>query len=181
MRSLRPLPRTIIIAAAFAFAACGGAEAPGNPDPGPSPSPTAAGPGGVVAGNYILTVTPAAGCVMRNAASFPMAATAGGTSPHPGVQVVLRGSDVLQIEFLSAGETLTGGLGTTEQGALATEAVRVWMRTIGTGSVQRAADGRGQIVSGRMAGYLAYGQVNGSEGALGSCDALEHTFTLRAQ
>ena len=134
-----------------------------------------------MAGNYILQVTPAAGCVMRNVASFPMAASAGGTTPHPGVQVILRGSDVLQIEFLSAGDSVTGGLGTTEQGALANESVRVWMRTIGTGPVQRAADGRGQIVAGRMAGYLAYGSASGGEGTLGSCDSLEHSFTLRTQ
>jgi hypothetical protein len=171
----------LALSAALGVAACGGAEAPGGPGPLPSASPTPPAAGGVVAGNYILQVTPAAGCVMRNAASFPMAASAGGTMPHPGVQVVLRGSDVLQIEFLSTGVSVTGGLGTTEQGALANESVRVWLRAIGTGPVERAADGRGQIVAGRMAGYLAYGSASGGEGTLGSCDSLEHSFTLRVQ
>ena len=171
-----------MVAAALAVAGCGGSEAPGRPDPIPSTSPSpGGGPGGALAGNYILQVTPAPGCVMRNVASFPMAASAGGTNPHPGVQVILRGSDVLQIEFLSAVDSVTGGLGTTEQGALANESVRVWMRTIGTGTVTRASDGRGQIAAGVMAGYLAYGSANGGEGTLGSCDSLAHTFTLRTQ
>jgi hypothetical protein len=169
------------MSAALALAGCGGAEAPGGPDPVPSTSPTPGGPGGALVGNYILQITPAAGCSMRNPVSFPMAASAGGTAPHPGVQVVLRGSDVLQIEFLAEGNTVTGGLGTTEQGALADEAVRVWTRTIGAGPVQRAADGRGQIVAGTLAGYLAYGSAIGGEGTLGSCDSLAHSFTLRTQ
>jgi hypothetical protein len=160
---------------------CGGAEAPNDPDPQPSPSPTAPAAGGAIAGRYLLRLTPAPGCGMNGSASFPMNAVAAGTAPHPGVQVVVVGSDVLELEFRSDDGAMTGGLGTTEQGALAAESIRVWVRTIATGAVQRAADGRGEITSGRMGGYLAFGSAQGSEGSLGSCDSTAHTFTLRAQ
>ena len=179
MRRLRSTPRRAALLAALFSTVCGGSEAPNNPDPSPTPSaPTS---GGAVAGPYLLRVTPAAACGMGGAASFPMTAVAAGTAPYPGVQVLVAGSDVLELEFRSAGDAMTGGLGTTEQGALASEALRVWVRTIATGAVTRAADGRGEIVTGRMAGYLALGHASGPEGSLGSCNSTDHTFSLRTR
>jgi len=181
MRRLRSIPRRAALVAALLSTVCGGSEAPNNPDPQPSPSPTAPVSGGAIAGRYLLRLMPASTCGMGGSASFPMNAVAAGTTPHPGVQVVLVGSDVLELEFRSSTDAMTGGLGTTEQGALANEAIRVWVRTMATGPVQRAADGRGEIASGRMAGKLAFGNAQGPEGSLGSCDSTAHTFTLRTQ
>ena len=114
--------------------------------------------------------------------TFPMTAVAAGTSPHPGVQVLVVGDvRLLELEFLSAATTLTGGLGTTEDGILANEGVRMWIHAIGTGPVTRAADGRGQIAAGQLAGYVAFGFANGSEGSLGSCDSVAHSFALRVR
>jgi hypothetical protein len=113
--------------------------------------------------------------------SFPMNAAAAGASPYPGVQVVLAGSETLELELLSSAGTVTGGLGATEEGVLANEAVRMWIHAIGTGPVTRAADGRGQVASGRLAGYVAFGHANGEEGSLGSCTAVDHSFVLRVR
>ena len=179
MRRLRSTPRRAALVAALFSTVCGGAEAPNNPDP--SPSPTTPISGGAIAGRYLLRLTPASTCGMNGSASFPMNAVAAGTTPHPGVQVLLAGSDVLELEFLSSTDAMTGGLGTTEQGALANESIRVWVRTIATGAVTRATDGRGEITSGRMGGYVAFGSAQGNEGSLGSCESTSHTFTLRAQ
>jgi hypothetical protein len=158
---------------------CGGADPPNGPSsPSPPPSPQTVGP---VAGAYRLEIRPAAACAMGGPLAFPMVASAAGTAPYAGVQVLLAGSDPLELELLSAASTLTGGFGTTEQGALANESIRLWIRAIGSGPVTRAADGRGEVVSGRLAGYVAFGHAGGEEGSLGACDSVEHTFTLRGR
>jgi len=167
------------LAAIALIVACGGADGPQDPSsPSPSPSPQAAGP---VAGPYLLEIRPAAGCGMGGPLTFPMTAAAAGVTPYPGVQVLLAGSDTLELELYSAASTLTGGLGTTEQGALANEAVRLWMHAVGSGAVTRSADGRGQVATGRLSGYVAFGHAGGPEGSLGSCDSVEHSFALRVR
>ncbi len=82
-------------------------------------------------------------------------------------------------EALSATFTLRGGLGTTLEGVLADEGARLWLHVIANGQVQRASDGRGQIVTGTLAGYLALGGFSGQEGELGTCTATDHAFSLR--
>jgi hypothetical protein len=111
-----------------------------------------------------------------------MVAAAAGTSPHPGVQVVLDGNPgELEWEFLSENFTLRGGLGTTGDGVLSNEATRLWTHSIGMGSVTRASDGRGEVVTGNLMGYVALGGANDGEGALGTCSARDHTFSLRTR
>ena len=159
---------------------CGGADAPTGPGTvSPSPSTAPVG-GGVVAGRYVLRVTPSASCPMRATLAFPMDAVAAGTTPHPGVQLLVAGSDILEFELLSEAQRVSGGLGTTEAGALSNEGTRLWIRVIGNGAVTRGADGRGEVVTGRLAGYVAFGSAQGSEGSQGACDATDHAFTLRA-
>jgi hypothetical protein len=109
-----------------------------------------------------------------------MVAAAAGLSPHAGVQVVLDGNPAeLELEFLSENVTLRGGLGTTEQGVVSNEGLRLWLHAIGTGTLTRASDGRGEIAGGNLMGYLALARPSDVEGALGTCSALDHTFTLR--
>jgi hypothetical protein len=111
-----------------------------------------------------------------------MQAAAGGASPHPGVQVLLEGDGSrFELEFLSTDVALRGGLGTTADGVLANEGLRVWINAIGNGPVFRTADGRGQILSGTLAGDIALAAADGEEGDLGSCHATDHAFSLRAQ
>ena len=156
---------------------CGG---PGTPTPSPTPS---AQPGGPVVGRYTVQVVPAAGCAMPSAAlSFPMQAAEAGTSPYKGVQVLLEGDGSrFELEFLSTEVALRGGLGTTEEGVLANEGRRLWIRAIGAGSVLRGADGRGEVLTGTLSGYLALGEANGEEGDLGTCSSASHAFRLRAR
>lgn len=173
-------PAWAALAATVLIVNCGGADGPQGPSsPSPSASPSA---GGAVAGAYLLEVRPAATCTMGGPLTFPMTAVAAGVSPYPGVQVVVVGdARLLELEFLSAATTLTGGLGATEEGILANEGIRMWIHAIGTGPVTRAADGRGQVVAGRLAGYVAFGHAGGEEGSLGSCDSVEHSYTLRVR
>lgn len=167
------------------IAGCGGKDAPNDPSsPRPSASPSSQA-GGAIAGPYVLEIRPAASCGMRGPMTFPMVATAaspGGAGPYPGVQALVVGEgETLELEVLSAASAIAGGFGTTERGALASEAVRVWMHALGTGSVTRAADGRGQVAAGRLAGYVAYGHASGPEGSLGACDSADHAFSLRVR
>ena len=169
----------LILAAAAFPAACGGADAPTGP--GPSPSPSVSTTPGAVVGRFQLRITPAPGCNMGGSATFPMLAAAAGASPYPGVQaLVTGGGDPLQVELMSRSLTMSGGFGTTELGALADESLRLWVRAIGSGPLVRAADGRGEIVTGRLAGYVAFGHALGPEGSLGECTAVDHSFALRA-
>jgi hypothetical protein len=172
--------RTAAALLALTLTTCGGLDAPmgpGSPSPSPSASPAA---GGTIVGRYLLRITPASGCPMSSAVSFPMVAAAAGTSPHPGVQVLVASSEAFEAELLSESNTVNGGFGTTEAGVMTNEGTRLWIRVIANGAVLRAADGRGEVVTGRMAGYLAYGPISGLEGSLGACDSAAHQFTLRA-
>lgn len=180
MPSLTPLRRASALLAIVFVIGCGGADAPQGPSSPPPSSPSPQG-GGALAGPYLLEVLPAASCGMGGPLTFPMTAAAAGSSPHPGVQALLAGSDTLELELLSSAGTVTGGFGTTEDGALANESVRIWLHSIGTGAVTRAPDGRGQIASGRLAGYVAFGHAGGEEGSLGSCDSTAHSFVLRVR
>jgi hypothetical protein len=161
--------------------ACG--PNPGMPTPSPSPSPSGVQLGGPVTGRYVIQITPSATCAMsRPTLTFPMAAADAGASPHPGVQVLLDPNGFrFEWEALSLASafTLRGGLGTTQEGVLADENTRLWLHAIASGQIQRAGDGRGQIATGTLAGYLALGGFNGQEGELGTCTATDHAFTLR--
>jgi hypothetical protein len=180
-RSWRRPARPAATVALVWLAACG--SNPGTPTPSPSPSPSGVQLGGPVTGRYVIQITPSATCTMsRPTLSFPMAAADAGASPHPGVQVLLDPNGRwFEWEALSLVSTFTlrGGLGTTEVGVLADENQRLWLHTIASGQVQRASDGRGQIGSGTLSGYLALGSFNGQEGELGTCTATDHAFTLR--
>jgi hypothetical protein len=153
---------------------------PGTPTPSPDPT---AQPGGPVVGRYVAQVTPGAGCALsRSPLSFPMQAAAAGTAPYPGVQVLLEGDGSrLELELLSSANTVRGGLGTTEEGVLANEGLRVWVRGIASGSVFQGIGGRGQVPTGTLSGMIALANANGTEGQLGTCTATDHAFTLRAQ
>jgi hypothetical protein len=111
-----------------------------------------------------------------------MEAALAGSYPYPGVQFVLEGAPAsLELEFLYTNSTLRGSLGTTGDGVLSSEGLRFWIHAIGTGPVTARRDGRGEVVTGSLMGYLAVGGANDEEGALGICSALDHTFTLRVR
>jgi hypothetical protein len=173
-------PRVLAVVLAALLPACG-SPPPDGPDGTPTPTPST--PPGPVTGRYVLQITPAAACRAPIATfSFPMDAAVGGTAPKAGTQVVLTGDPgALEAEFLNEGQSLRGGVGTTADGALATESLRLWVRVIGSGPVVRATDGRGEVRTGTMNGNLAFGGAGGEEGELGSCSASNHTFVLAAR
>lgn len=171
--------RALLVLTALVWTACGSSPA----GPTPSPSPTAPVPGGPVEGRYLLAVTPGPSCAMPPAPlTFPMNAAASGTLPHPGVQILVDGDGSrFELELLSTGTALRGGLGTTEEGVLTNEGMRAWIRAIGSGLVFHSADGRGEVLRGTLAGDLALAGADGEEGELGSCRATDHAFSLRAR
>jgi hypothetical protein len=179
-------PFAAILSAVLA-GGCGGADAPtspGSPDPTVSPSASPQGSGAIL-GAYLFEIRPAPSCGLGGPLTFPMTASAtgaGGAGPYPGVQVLVVGEgETLQLELLSSTSTVAGGFGTTERGALSSEAVRAWVNAIGSGAVTRAADGRGQVAEGKLVGYIAFGHAAGPEGSLGSCTSTDHAYVLRAR
>jgi len=179
-RALATIARTSLLAL-FA-GSCGGG---GPVTPSPSPTPTPPQPGGPITGGYIVQITPGPGCAMsKSPLTFAVTGAAAGTQPHPGVQVLLVGNDgVLELELLSTGVALRGGVGTLNDfGAMSREGMRVLVHGIASGLVFGASDGRGQITSGgTLSGFIGLQSPGSDEPDLGSCTATDHGFALRAQ
>jgi hypothetical protein len=108
--------------------------------------------------------------------SINVAVTQSGTTPRPGVQLLLGGADAtLELELENANGSLEGGIGTTGAGVPAVEGPQVWISAIGNGRTTRAADGRGEVLSGTLRGYLEIDNVTTA------CYSPSHTWALRAQ
>jgi hypothetical protein len=175
------------VVAFVAFAAgCGGSN-PIGPMPSPSPSPTPQ-PGGTITGGYTLSITPSASCAMSRAPiTFLMTGADAGVTTHPGVQFLLvpNGSlSRLELEAVYENFAIHGGLGTANDpaGAVSEQGQRVWIHAIAAGPVLRAADSRGQVLTGTLAGYIALAPANeGFEGDLGTCSAADHVLSLQTR
>jgi len=165
-------------------AACGGSN-PIGPMPSPSPSPTAQ-PGGTITGSYTLSITPSASCAMSRApiTFLRMTGADAGVTTHPGVRFLLDPTGTLsrfELEAVYENFAIHGGLGTNDVAAVSDQGQWVWVRAIAAGPIVRATDGRGELLSGTLAGYLALAPVGGSEGDLGTCSAADHALNLRAR
>lgn len=157
----------LVVAGALVLGGCGGGSTPVGPG--------GADPGGSIAGRYLLEIKPAASCAAAPpTVSLSMLASAAGVSPHPGVEILLDGADParLELELKYSDFVLEGGFGTTGDGVASNQGPQVWVNAIGTGLVTRTSDGRGEIVSGSLRGYL---EVEG----MNACTATNHSFTLR--
>jgi len=90
--------------------------------------------------------------------------------------LTLDGADpgLLELELKYTDFTLEGGFGTTGDGVVSNEARQFWVNAIGTGQVTQASDGRGEVLSGSLRGYL---EVEGTD----PCTATNHSFTLRTR
>jgi hypothetical protein len=173
------LPRAAtVLLGTLLLAGCGSGSG-GTPTPLPSPSATP----GPVSGAYTLQLVPAPSCGFpAGTLSFPMVVASAPGARYPGLQVVLAGdSSALEAELLNNPGMVRGGLGTRADGVLASEGRRVWVRAIADAAITRASDGRGEVASGILLGYLALGEADGDEGSLGSCTSTNHTFSLRAR
>jgi hypothetical protein len=173
--------RAAIVALVVFAAGCGGSN-PIGPMPSPSPSPTAQ-PGGTITGGYMLSITPSASCALsRTPITFLMTGADAGVTTHPGVQFLLDPNGTLsrfELEALYESFQVQGGLGTNEVGAVSDQGQWVWVRAIASGPIVRATDGRGELLTGTLAGYLALAAVGGFEGELGTCSAADHALSLR--
>jgi hypothetical protein len=166
---------------AMLLGSCGGGSTPGGP--------TFPQPGGTVAGRYLLEIRPGPSCssqagttLPQGPYSFPMVAAAGGTTPHPGIQILIEGvASSFELEFKYTDFTLRGGLGTTGDGVLTNQGQRAWINAIGTGAVTQKADGIGEVTSGTMIGFVAVGSATAAFNEAAACTALDHTFTLKVR
>jgi hypothetical protein len=136
-------------------------------------------------GRYTLQIVPSAACAMSRAPiTFLMTGADGGATTHPGVQILLDPNGFrLELEAVYENFAIHGGLGTREDGVVSEQGQRVWVRAIGAGPVLRATDGRGEVLTGTLAGYLALATNNsdGFEGQLGTCSAADHALSLRTR
>jgi hypothetical protein len=166
---------------AILLGSCGGGSTPGGP--------TFPQPGGTVAGRYLLEIQPGPSCnaeagttLPRGPYSFPMVAAAGGTTPHPGVQILIEGvASSFELELKYTDFTLRGGLGTTGEGVLTNQGQRTWINAIGTGAVTQKADGIGEVTAGTLIGFVAVGSATATFDEAAACTALDHTFTLKVR
>ncbi len=186
---------TWLLAGALAASGCGSSTPSGPTEPSPKP-------GGSFTGRYVLELRPAASCMatglgggaalarrapaheienrvrsavaLATSVTVPLTAAPGGSSPHPGVQLVLEGADpgLIELELKYTDFTLDGGFGTTGDGVASDQGPQLWVNAIGTASVNPASDGRGEVLSGSLRGYLEIEGMN-------ACTATNHSFTLR--
>jgi hypothetical protein len=118
----------------------------------------------------------------RTPITFLMTGADAGVTTHPGVQILLDPNGFrLELEAVYESFAIHGGLGTTETGVVSEQGQRVWVRAIGAGPVLRATDGRGEVLTGTLAGYLALADIDGFEGQLGTCSAADHALSLRTR
>jgi hypothetical protein len=170
-RVLPGLRRLAVLAAGFlALGSCGGS---GPTDPGGGS--TGPKPGGTISGRYTLQLVPAASCNGRTV-SFTVQVMQTASSPHPGAQLLWTGTEpaLLELELKYTDNTLEGGVGTTGDGLPATEGPYVWVNAIASGKTTQTSDGRGEVVSGTLRGYLEI------DGVMNACTSPSHAFTLRA-
>jgi hypothetical protein len=159
-----------LVAGFLALGSCGGS---GPTDPGGGP--TGPKPGGTISGRYTLQLVPAASCSGR-AVSFTVQVMQTASSPHPGAQLLWTGTEpaLLELELKYTDNTLEGGVGTTGDGLPANEGPYVWVNAIASGKTTQTSDGRGEVVSGALRGYVEI------DGIMNACTSPSHTFTLRA-
>jgi hypothetical protein len=174
--------RPLVFAVVVALAACRGGPAAPDPTPSPSPSPATV-PGGTLEGVYLLRIQPAAGCPAPGSVfTFPMNAVRADTARSPGFQLVIRDSPripALEMELMYQAPDVRGGVGTTHEGEMSREGIRVWAHTVGWGGVTTRGSGPGQVLQGTLMGSLAFGRDRDPEGALGACTSLAHQFSLQ--
>jgi ABC-type phosphate transport system substrate-binding protein len=184
VKTAPPLASAAARAAAVVLAAltAGCGSSPIGPMPSPSPSPTAQ-PGGTITGRYTLSITPSVSCAMsRTPITFLMTGADAGVTTHPGVQVLLDpNGSFLELEAVYESFAIHGGLGTSDAIVVSEQGQRVWVRAIASGPIVRATDGRGELRTGALAGYLALAPVGGFEGDLGTCSAADHALSLRTR
>jgi hypothetical protein len=143
---------------------------------GPS-QPSGPKTGGTISGRYALELQPAASCRGR-AVTFTVEATQSASAPHPGSQLLLAGvadPALLETELKYTDNTLEGGIGTTGDGYPSIEGPQVWVNAIASGKTTQTSDGRGEVVSGTLRGYVEI------EGVMDACTSPAHAFTLRAK
>ena len=165
------------VALALLFEACGGSTNPVGPAPLPTP---AAGPPGPVIGRYALTIRPA--CPLPGLpVQFAVEAMAAGGDRQE-VRVTLPGNDAsLSLQLLYVASDVVRGAIATQAPVAAGRDLYVFFRALGTGTLTRAADGRGEVQDGVMFGDVSVGVEPGDLDSLGNCTADDHHWSLRTR
>ena len=163
------MSRVTALCGALLLLNCGSHDASGPSD--------ARKPGGTMTGQYTLELISSPACGGRSVI-FPVEVVQTGSSPHPGVQMLIAGdsSARFEIELQYTNNTLVGGVGTWGDGQPTSQGTWIWINAIAEGPTTADASGRGEVLSGgTMRGYFEI------EGVMNACVATNHSFTLKAQ
>lgn len=170
MRTAGPLVGSLL---AVLFAACG-SDTSVEPSP-PIPPVTAA-----ISGSYTFVFQPGPACAAPGA-PYRIAVQASQTTSgsRTELRVTLPASDpTLALEMLfTAPGMLRGAMG-TQRDVEFSGGTFVFFRGIGTGTVSRAGDGRGEVVNGTMAGDIS---ISPPVGVPVDCSAMNHVWSLRTR
>ena len=156
---------------AAGLAACGGDDTGTTPTP-PAPSP--------FSGNYTLGFQPGPSCGLP-AATYTVAVVASQlvNGSHTELHVTLPGSDAtLSIEGLFLDASTVRGSMSTQTDVPVSGGNYLYLRTIATGTLTRASDGRSEIVSGTAQGDMT---VTTAAFVPTDCFALDHIWSLRTR
>jgi hypothetical protein len=158
--------------------ACGGNTMTAVETGVPTPPPT-----GAVTGNYTFTITGGSSCVLPGLpAHIAMVAAPAGDSSKPEVRVLLPGGDsTLELAFLLSDQDVLHGSMGTKTGVPIGGGLYLYFRTVGTGTVTRSGDGRGEVVDATMFGEIDIGLAPDDIGGQAACTAEDHHWSLRAQ
>ena len=170
MSTARLLVGSLLIAL---LAACGSDS---SVEPSPPMTPVTA----AITGNYTFVFQPGPACATPGAPySIAVQAAQITSGSRTELRVTLPASDpTLELEMLfTSPGMLRGGMG-TQTDVEFTGGTFLFFRGIGTGTVSRAADGRGEVVNGTMSGDIS---VSPPVGVPVDCSAMNHVWSLRAR
>jgi hypothetical protein len=175
MRSVSP-SSVWLVPLAVCLAACGG-DTLVSPSTAPTPiAPVEA----KLVGGYTLSIRPDPICGQPAGPHLiAVTASSAGSSTKPELRVTLPGGNTtLTVEMLyEPTGHLRGSIGTIEPVPFQS-GFELFVRGVGEADVSLAADGRGEILDGKMFGDV---EVSNHGASFGLCTAPAHRFSLRAR
>jgi hypothetical protein len=170
MSRARVVGRLAAIGVVIGLWACGGDDTGTTPTPAPSP----------FSGNYTLGFQPGPSCRLPAATyTVDVTATQLQNGSHTELHVTLPGNDAtLSIEGLFLDSATVRGSMSTQTDVPVSGGNYLYLRTIATGTVTRAADGRSEVVGGTAQGDMT---VTTAAFVPTDCFALDHIWSLRTR
>jgi hypothetical protein len=167
--------KLVLVGAVWLMAGCGAANDPKPPDDAP-PTGSNTTPGGTVSGKYLLRLEAAPECAPpARILTFRMDARMDNSGPRPGIQATLEFNPYMEMELIYTAPNVQGNIGTDYNFVAPAEVPQlpVWIHAIVTGAVSSENGGPGEVLDGKMAGHVAFGDRNRT------CFSNAHRWSLR--